>query len=177
MKTETKIWLGAGAVLIGIFALARKASAMQSTQPTQITPKDVEAMAQMLIAETSLESVSDEMAQIVWIAVNRARRHGVSVAAVVTPPGSPIWNSGDVYRARFNAANTSSKLAAAQEFVEETLAGKHGANRGFTAFVHPQGMPKPPCADNRVAMDTPYGVRCLPHWIANGVLIGRALFA
>lgn len=45
-------------------------------------------------------------------------------------------------------------------------------------FVHPSGMPKPPCGKNRIASSTFAGERCLPAWaLQNSKVVGGALFA
>jgi hypothetical protein len=56
------------------------------------------------------------------------------------------------------------------------LAGAY-SNLGMTKFVHPGGMPTPPCSSGRVSMSTSEGRRCVPEWIRGGKRVGGALFA
>jgi hypothetical protein len=140
---------------------------------------DVEALSRMILAETGLKSSEPEMAQIVFIAINRARKWGVPVTQVVSPTGyapGQAWTTGDIYKTIFNKAHTRSDWPAAQAFVRRVLAGEF-PNKGFTAFVHPAGMPSPPCASNRVEADTIAGKRCVPKWVAQGTTVGKGLFA
>jgi hypothetical protein len=133
----------------------------------------------MIFAETGLKSTEPEMAQIIFIAINRARQWGIPVAQVVNPTGyvkGQAWSTGALYRKLFNEAHTRSAWPAAQAFVRRVLAGEF-PNRGFTNFVHPAGMPTPPCASNRVEADTIAGRRCLPKWISQGKVVGRGMFA
>lgn len=178
MSPETKKWIGGGAgAAFLLWLLAR-----QKSDAPPGGGGDIEAMARMLLTETDLALGPDEMAQIVWVAVNRAKKWGVSLAEVVTPPGSPrAWNTGAVYAQRFAAASSSSRWTQALAFVQDVIAGRVVPNRGYTLFVHPQRMPLPPCVSTpsapRVEMSTVYGTRCLPSWIAQGTQVGRALFA
>jgi len=172
MSPSAKKWIGGGAgAAFFVWLLSRASKAGNSDAST------VDGLASMILAETDLGLGRDEMAQIVWIAVNRSVRHGVSILDVVTPPGNPTWNGSALYASRFNAARGRSSWGAAQQFVTDVLAGKVAPNRGYTLFVHPQGMPVPPCAANRVQMSTQSGVRCMPAWIAQGTQIGHAVFA
>ncbi len=139
------------------------------------TLSDPEALAHMLIAETSFSRDKNEMAQIVFVAINRAKKYGVSIADVVTPPGTPVWNTGSPYRSRFDGAMRNVRYDAALAFANEVLAGKY-KNGGYTSFVHPSGMPAPPCSANRVASATNAGSRCLPTWAVNGKTVGGAVF-
>ena len=176
MKTSTKLGLvGAGVGLcVGYWFLARSGDVAQ----TPASVADVDALARMLIAETSFARDPAEMAQIVWVAINRASTQGRTLRGVVTPPGMPVWNGGSAYAARFAAASQSPRFEAAKTFVLEVLAGKRpnliGTRR---SFVHPSGMPTPPCADNRVVVGTNAGTRCLPSWVLGGKQVGGALFA
>jgi hypothetical protein len=66
---------------------------------------DVEALSRMILAETGLKSSEPEMAQIVFIAINRARKWGVPVTQVVSPTGyapGQAWTTGDIYKTIFN---------------------------------------------------------------------------
>lgn len=138
---------------------------------------DTDALTRMLITETDFASSTNEMAQIVYVALNRAQRWGVSPSTVVTPPGRPgVWNTGSVYSKRFYAAKDSSKWEKARAFVQLVQGGAY-ANAGAMSFVHPGGMPTPPCSSNRVASSTIAGTRCLPEWAVGGKVIGKAMFA
>ena len=138
---------------------------------------DLDALTRMLIAETGFARDEDEMAQIVFVALNRADRYGKTVAEIVDPSGrSPTWNMGERYLERFEDAPRNPRWDAAQGFVSEVLGGGY-RNLGATSFVHPGGMPEPPCSGDRIATSTEYGERCLPPWIVEGTLVGGALFA
>lgn len=140
------------------------------------TLSDREALAHMLIAETSFSRDKNEMAQIVFVAINRAKKYGVSLAEVVIPPGTPVWNNGAPYRSRFDGAMRNVRYDAALAFVDAVLAGKY-KNGGYTAFVHPTGMPEPPCSASRVVANTFAGTRCLPSWALGGKVVGGAMFS
>jgi len=143
---------------------------------TKRSLSDVDALAHMLIAETGNRD-KNEMAQIVFAAINRAKKYGVAPAVVVTPPGSPVWNGGPVYRDRFEDAKNNARYADAKAFVQTILAGKSSyKNAGYTSFVHPGGMPVPPCSGNRLETDTISGKRCLPEWALSGKVVGGAMF-
>lgn len=172
MSPEAKIWIGGGAGAAFLLWLLSRQSQTGGT-----VFGDTDALARMILAETDLALGTDEMAQIVWIAFNRAQRRGTSIASVVIPPGTPVWNEGALYAKRFAAASSNPKWMAAQQFVQDVLAGRVAPNRGYSAFVHPAGMPTQPCASNRIQMNTSAGVRCMPAWIAQGTQIGHALFA
>lgn len=176
MTSETKKWLGAGAVG-ALLLLAIRQRATSSGDGESSPAADIDALARMILTETDLNLSREEMAQIVWVAVNRAKRNRVTLADTVLPPGNPVWNTGSVYASRFQNAANHARWDEARVFVQDVLDGKVAANRGFTSFVHPRGMPVPPCAANRVAMNTQDGVRCMPVWIAQGTQIGRAVFA
>lgn len=140
---------------------------------------DLDNTARMLIAETDFERNKNEMAQIVWVAINRARGRGKTLSQVTIPPGDPVWNGSDLYRKRFNNASSDSKFWAARAFVRAVLDGEWPELiNGRRMFVHPSGMPTPPCASNRVASNTASGIRCLPEWaLKNSKVVGGAIFA
>jgi hypothetical protein len=134
----------------------------------------------MILAETDFRLSQQEMAQIVWVALNRARAKGVAPREVVIPPGRPrAWNGGPIYRDRFNAAARRAELPKVIEFVRRVAAS--GTNYGFSSFVHPKGMPVPvagTCANAaHTPMQTIAGARCIPTWAANGTDIGVTRFA
>jgi len=141
--------------------------------------RDLDALASMLISETGFAHSKQEMAQIVFVALNRAAMHKVSPEAIVTPPGKPEeWNRGALYRALFTRAPRHVHWQHAREFAAEVVSGTSGyQNAHALAFVHPGGMPIPPCSSNRVATDTIAGERCLPQWAVNGRVIGKGMFA
>lgn len=168
MREEHKAWLLGGGAAVLVILLLRS-----SRNPDT----DTDALTQMLIAETDFASITAEMAQIVFVALNRARKWGVSPATVVTPPGRPgVWNTGEVYSRRFYAAKSSPRWEQARAFVKLVQSGAY-ANDGAMAFVHPAGMPMPPCGSNRVAANTIAGERCLPTWALGGQVVGKAMFA
>lgn len=138
--------------------------------------RDLDALASMLITETGFVHPKREMAQIVFVAINRAAKHHQTLEAVVTPPSQ--WSVGDDrYKAIFARAPHDPNWNAAREFAAQVVAGQSGYdNEHLMGFVHPSGMPHPPCASNRVATDTIAGERCLPEWAINGRVIGKAMF-
>lgn len=138
---------------------------------------DLNSLTRMIIAETGFARDEDEMAQIVFVALNRADLYGKSPAEIVDPAGrAPAWNASAKYEALFEDALSSPRWDAAQSFVAQLLGGG-GSNRGYTKFVHPGAMPEPPCTSGRVEAETTYGTRCLPEWIVEGNEVGGALFA
>jgi hypothetical protein len=190
--------LGGGALAILLLSGPRKASAAQMPSGGGVGPssRDLDALANLLITETGFKSSREEMAQIVWIAVNRAKAQRRSIPEVVAPGYSPkdscpwlkgswnpygrcpSWNAkGVIYKDRFTRARTFALWPQARAFAAEVLAGAMGPNKGYTVFVHPAAMPKPPCASNRHATSTRYGTRCLPRFAVGGNMVGTALFA
>lgn len=171
-------WLLGGAVVVGVMLLGAVAKA--ELIPVAFSPEpedaDLDALTRMLIAETGFVRDKNEMAQIVFVAVNRARIYKKSLRVVVTPPGSPLWNGANAYRDGFNKADRNPRYAAARVFVQSVLDGAY-KNAGGRAFVHPGGMPTPPCSSNRFATSTIAGTRCLPEWAVTGRVIGGAMFA
>lgn len=166
-------WLLGGAVVLGVLLLGTTAKAVFDRDDHEA---DLDALARMLIAETGFTSAKNEMAQIVFVAVNRARRNGKTLREVVTPPGTPTWNTGALYRKRFVEATQNPRFSAARAFVQDVLDGAY-VNSGATSFIHPAGMPTPPCSSNRVEASTIAGVRCIPDWITKGRVVGSAMFA
>lgn len=145
---------------------------------------DVPQLARMLIAETQAARNAQEMAQIVWVALNRARNRGVSPGSVVSPYlKTGIWNNGAKYRRDFESAHNHPNWAKAQAFVRDVLAGKYPQTiGGRTSFVHPKAMAAVPCvnAPNVKEMQerVPYEGNCVPRWATiNPVKVGGALFA
>jgi hypothetical protein len=173
-----KLLLGGG-VLVTLLLVGRRAAAATMPSPfADPLDRDLDALADMLITETSFKANRNEMAQIVWIAYNRAKRQGRPMWFVVQPGTgpSPVWNTGPLYRQLFQNARGKPLWAEARAFAESVLGGAY-PNLGKTSFVHPKPMPTPPCASNRVATSTQYGVRCLPAWILAGTPVGSAWFA
>ena len=148
-----------------------------SKRPTDVTAtdSDLDALTKMLIAETGFERGEQEMAQNVFVALNRAKKYKTTPAAIVSPPGKPVWNTGSLYKQRFEAARKNPRWAAAQAFIVKVLAGAY-SNLGATKFIHPGAMPVPPCADNRTASQTIAGTRCIPEWSVGSRVIGGAMF-
>ena len=169
-------WLVGGAIGAGVLLLSSRKTVSTGNE-VSASGADLDNLARMLIAETSFASDKNEMAQIVWVAINRARGRGVSLSKVTVPPGFPVWNDKALYRRRFYAADQNSKFAAARAFAADVLAGQWPELiGGRRTFVHPSGMPTPPCASNRVASSTIAGTRCLPPWSIGGKVVGGALF-
>lgn len=175
MQRKHMYWLGGATV--GLFLLSSRRTFSTGAE-ISVNAADLDNTARMLIAETGFNRDKNEMAQIVWVAINRARKQGKNLSQITVPPGSPVWNTGALYKQRFVNAHNSSRFATARAFVREVLAGKWPELiGGRTKFVHPSGMPVPPCASNRVATATLAGQRCLPTWALNGKVVGGALFS
>ncbi|MFQ5339954.1 MAG: hypothetical protein ACE5F6_00250 [Anaerolineae bacterium] len=139
----------------------------------------VDALTRMILAETGFKSSEPEMAQIIFIALNRAQQWGIPVTQVVNPTGyapGQAWTTGAVYRSGFERAPTWAAWRPARMFVKRVLRGAY-PNMGFRLFVHPGGMPRPPCAANRIEASTIAGRRCIPRWTARGTVVGRGVFA
>lgn len=172
MNQEQRKWLLAGGAAVLVMLLLRKA--------THTPADDTDALTRMLYAETGFASSNAEMAQIVFVALNRAQKWGIDPSVVVDPSGSgaPIgWNNkGVIYRQRFAAAPSSPKWAQGRAFVETVQAGAY-TNLHKTSFVHPGGLSAPPCTGDRVAASTIAGMRCLPQWALGGQVVGTAMFA
>ena len=169
-------WLiGGGAVALLLLAGGKAQARFIGQSPRE---RDLDALANMLITETGFNKSREEMAQIVYVAINRAKRQGKPIWFVVQPGSDPrpVWNTGAIYRKRFEEARDNPRWLAARNFASQVLSGAY-RNLGVTAFVHPKPMPSPPCASNRVATSTSYGTRCLPKWIVDGRQIGTAWFA
>lgn len=167
-------WLVGG--VAALLALGpRRADASAPSGPSA----DLDALADMLITETGFVGPQPELAQIVYVALNRSRGARKSILNIVSPDArAPLWNASDKYRRRYEAARDNPRWDTARAFAAKVISGTSGyPNRGYTKFVHPGGMPTPPCSSNRVATATPYGTRCLPSWIVGGTKVGRALFA
>jgi hypothetical protein len=173
---KTGLVIGAA---VAVLLVSRKASAAVIGGSTASSPsnRDFDALANMIITETGFNHSKSEMAQIVWIAINRSKRQDKPIWFVVQPGRgpSPVWSTGVPYRIGFERAPQHPRWEEAREFVELVFNGAY-PNLKKTAFVHPGGMPVPPCASNRVQTTTPYGERCLPPWDFDTV-IGKAWFA
>lgn len=164
-------WLAGGA---GLLILASSSSTKREALGFSVRERDVDALARMLTVEHPTAQPR-EKAQIVWVALNRARRHEVPPELVVLPGKrssrvgvqGPTWNNGAEYRRKYADAHNHPRYAESRAFVREVLAGKH-ENERFSAFIHPRGMPSPPCTDPKhVVTDTFAGPRCVPKWGAD----------
>ncbi len=170
-------WLVGGVIGAGLLLISSRKTSSTGTE-ISASSADIDNVARMLIAETSFARDKNEMAQIVWVAINRARGRGKTLSQVTVPPGDPVWNGSSLYRERFNMAKANPKFAAAREFVGAVLDGVWPeVIGGRRMFVHPSGMPTPPCASNRSPAATNAGTRCLPTWALNGKVVGGAIFA
>lgn len=171
-------WLLVGAGAFAGLLLLSSSKTVSTGGEIDASEADLDNLARMIIAETSFSRDKMEMAQIVWVAINRARGRGKTLSQVVIPPGDPVWNTGSVYASRFNSAASSPRFLEARAFVSQVLAGEWpNLIGGRRMFVHPSGMPTPPCAANRKESSTSSGQRCLPEWVLNGKQVGGALFA
>jgi hypothetical protein len=171
-------WVIGGGAAVLLLLFSKKAEAALPVDDRDEPGRDLDALADMLITETGFNRDKNEMAQIVWVAANRSRKYRKPIYNIVDPGGRfPAWNAGPVYRQRFEAAQANSRWDAARAFAKSVLSGAY-RNLGHSAFVHPGGMPTPPCSSNRVATSTGYyGMRCLPQWAVGGQVVGGALFA
>lgn len=170
-------WIG-GALALTYLLINRSRAEAISIIHRSTRAQDIDALTRMLITETGFNRNRNEMAQIVFVAINRATRYNISLREAVSPArrAFPAWNTAAAYRKRFQAADESPRWDAARLFVQQVLAGAY-SNSGATKFVHPGGMPRPPCSGTRVAISTAEGRRCVPSWIASGRRVGGALFA
>jgi hypothetical protein len=180
--------LGGGAVLAVLLLSNRKAAAAPMVPYPTTRDRDLDALADMLITETSFATPKAEMAQIVWIAYNRAKRKNNPIWFVVQPGDapSPVWNEGPIYRQRFENARKHSRWLQARDFAEDVLAGAY-PNLGKTSFVHPgHANFSMPCNTNIKAVRdgkwspsyvSGYGTRCIPTWAHGGTVVGSALFS
>lgn len=169
--------VGGGLLALLVLASKSKAALAPSGGTLWSSENDLDALASMLITETGFARNKNEMAQIVFVALNRSRNHGKPVRDIVVPSQrNPVWNSGSVYKSRFEAAENDPRWDAARKFTQDVLAGAY-RNLGATAFVHPSGMPTPPCSSGRVATNTIFGQKCLPGWAVGGRVVGGAMFA
>ena len=176
-RNPSPLLLG-GAVVVGILLLTKGAKA--ALAPTPYMPgdsnaADVEALARMLIVETGLNMSTEEMAQIAFVAINRARRYNTSIPEVVIPPGRPNWNGSSTYARLFEAADSKPVWEKAKAFARRVLAGEF-QNKGYRNFVHPEHMAGPPCFGRPVVASTKYGLRCVPPEVAQGTQISKTLF-
>ncbi len=177
MSMQRKHMWMVGGTVVGLFLLSSKRTFSTGAE-ISVNARDIDNTARMLVAETGFVRDKNEMAQIVWVAINRARGKGKTLSEVTTPPGNPLWNGSALYRQLFEKALHSSKLPAAREFVKAVLAGEWPeVIGGRRMFLHPGGMPVPPCASNRVQSSTTSGTRCVPEWALNGKVVGGAIFA
>jgi hypothetical protein len=201
MNRNIVIPLGVGLTAFFLFkALTPERRVIVADIP--FTDADVEAVARMLLAETDFARDCDEMAQIIWVAINRAKNSGNTLSEVVNPPGRPNWNGHSSYRDRFYKDWGAQRFEATKAFVEAVLTGNPAVTsrgpcepkvfsnmigtRAF--FLHPTGMPTcdnvgGECGNSRVCTQTFAGPRCLPIWnvdatSAQGVLtVGKARFS
>lgn len=175
----SRTWLIGSGVVLGVLVLAGSAKTLSPSSPTS---RDFDALASMLVSETSFSAAKNEMAQIVFVAVNRADRWGVPIHLVVAGPrpkaGTNPWNDSSLYRSLYSSARSKdpARWQAARAFAQQVVGGSY-RNLGATSFIHPGGMPVPPCAGNRIAASTVAGTRCIPTWITAGKTVGKAMFA
>lgn len=160
-----KRWLIGGGVLGILLLLARKTGGPED---------DLDVLTQMLLTETDFAHSKAEMAQIVFVALNRMKRKNVNARKVVL---ASDWCHTSACVARFNKMLAHPKFEDAKLFVQSVLAGQY-SNQNFTAFVHPSGMPAPPCTRTElVPTATIAGQRCIPKWAVGGQVVGAAMFA
>jgi hypothetical protein len=175
-RIPTWAWFVAGGGLLAMTFIR------SDSDVTGLSDKEIDALARMLIVE-HFGGVDAERAQILWVALNRAKNLGVSPISVVSPGTRKAlkglqggtWNGSEKYRLLFEKAINDPRFPRARDFVKQVLAGKF-PNKGFTAFIHPAGMPQAPCEPNRKLTETFVGPRCMPEWAKNPARIGIGYF-
>ncbi len=170
-----------GLAAAGVLLLTTRAKAATGGFFQSGRDADLDALASMLISETSFAHGKDEMAQILNVAINRSRAWGVPIPKVVAgpspAPGRNAWNGSATYKALFARAPNHARWFQARAFAQEVLDGAY-PNIGAMAFIHPGGMPTPPCSgSNRVEAATIAGQRCIPPWSVGGRVVGKGMFA
>lgn len=137
----------------------------------------------MLVVEHSGGSDA-EKAQIVWVALNRAKAADAPVERAVAPGArkairgvqSGTWNGSPAYAEKYAKASSSPSYLGALQFVGRVVQGAF-SDEGYNAFIHPVGMPKPPCAEGRYELNTFQGPRCVPQWgLTPRARVGEAYF-
>lgn len=187
------IILAASSIGVVIYALQRGDST--ALMPAQIGPwdeRDVDALARMLLIETSFRHDTDEMRGILQVAINRANNAGRPFRDAVDPD-SPIfsWATGASWRNKYkNQAQTYPQYNPAKAFVRDYLQGNHPNRVGASVnMVHQDKMPLcgGPCGYNQASggihssnsecytcknsrgrdcVSVPSGARrCLPGWM------------
>ena len=153
---------------------------------------DIDNVTRMLFIEAGFKRDPDEMAQIVWVAINRGKKFGQYIGDVVRPDTRPTWYGGISDRSRvvWDEAPSYAKYPAARQFVEDIFKGRHHPNLigTRTHFLHPYAMPRCDLAEGAVCsakgakcVTTYEGKRCIPKWnlkpSANVRRIGTARFS
>ncbi len=178
-------WLLGGGVLALMLLTGKKAEAAIITPFPGKTARsrDLDALADMLITETNFTKGKQEMAQIIYVAINRAKRYNLPLYVVVDPDrrAFPAWNPGSGYKRRFVAASTNKRWTAARDFAASVLSGAY-SNMGKRSFVHPAApgfnMPCNTHGGKWAPTHVPgYGTRCIPLWAHGGKVVGTGLFA
>ena len=120
-------WILGGSLVLGMLALSARGAKARPISRSRRSA-DLDALANMLITETSFTRNRDEMAQIVYVAINRAKKWGAPISRVVAPgkpSGVPVpWNASSAYQRLFNGASGRSRWEAAREFVASVLDAK-----------------------------------------------------
>lgn len=182
------VLLGAGSVLLIYWGMSRQNA---TALPEGFTERDVDHMARTLYVETGLRHDPQELGQITWVAINRARKYGKTVAEVVNPDARPTWFGGikDSNRNRWNTFHSHARYDEAKTFVRDIFLGKTHPNLigDRTHFLHPGGMPRcdeapgAKCSATRICTATSVGRRCLPKWNVDGyasvVSVGKGRFS
>ena len=165
------------------------------------TEEDVDAAARGIVVETAFVSDYKEMAGIVWVMVNRAKKWNMSIRDVIHPDtgGGRNWYGGlsKNNRKRWKNASNRKDFEYIKGFVRKILDGISFENEigDRVHFLHPGGMarcstPETACGsrNHRQCVDTAtHGNRCLPKWNIEGntnmagdvrvLNIGRARFS
>mgnify|MGYP003658602506 CR=1 FL=1 len=181
------------ALLLGLGYLVFRATSSEPATVTGFTPRDLDAAARTLWAETSmLGPSSEEHEAIVQILQNRASFHGRSVYDTANPPGTPLWNGSSIFAERWRTADEKPRFDQALEVAGRVLSGEAPNRIGPRRhFVHPGGSPRcsdsSQCVGRRLCIDG----RCLPIWSVaqsqggnagtggtfDPVRVGRAVFS
>lgn len=120
--------LGAASLGALVYGVRQKYKAT-STPPNIGTwdERDVDAVARMLLIETSFRHDPDEMRGIIQVAINRAQDDGTPIRATVTPESPTFsWSSTGKWGDKFhNKVPNYPQYEDAKAFVRDYLQGNH----------------------------------------------------
>lgn len=175
---ERKLLLWGGGAIAAMLLISRKVDTIQPRRDAEEpTNDDLDMLTQVVLMETDFAHSKDEMAQIVWVALNRMASHNASAREVVLAGN---WCHVPECIARFNNMRSHPRFEDAKKFVQSVQSDYQ--NRKYYAFIHPAGMPGTTtfggCSrSDLVPADTIAGRRCIPKWSVGTPVIGKAMFA